>query len=151
MTYATQKEIEKARNTWQSDDVEIDSNALASHGDEGTWIQAWVRIPEDTDVDMDLPDGAMLYLDDLRGVHIPRDFFASTEPDCINWNNADKAWILEQCSNANNDGYWEAWDEFCDKCTLTDPKSRKEYQVFQDAATGYADVWLIPLESGTDG
>jgi hypothetical protein len=43
--------IEKARNWYQSDDIEIDDDAKLSEAKEegGTWVQAWVRVNFDED------------------------------------------------------------------------------------------------------
>ena len=42
---ATPAQIEAARQTWQTDEIEIDDNAKAAPaGDGGTWVQAWVYI-----------------------------------------------------------------------------------------------------------
>jgi len=47
-TPATEAEIEAARLFHQTDDVEVDMDALASHPDEkddvGVWVQAWVWV-----------------------------------------------------------------------------------------------------------
>jgi hypothetical protein len=42
---ASPEEIERARELYGSDDVEIDENAKASRADSGTWIEAWVWLP----------------------------------------------------------------------------------------------------------
>lgn len=38
--------IEKARDLYQDDDCEIDDDASTSESDAGTWVQAWVFVPE---------------------------------------------------------------------------------------------------------
>lgn len=48
VTIATPALVEKARNIYGSDDIEIDDNALTSRGDDpGTWVQAWVWVYDD--------------------------------------------------------------------------------------------------------
>lgn len=45
---ATKREIETARNYYQTDDVEIDDNALISPNDEGgRWVAAWVWVSDE--------------------------------------------------------------------------------------------------------
>lgn len=40
--------LKKARELYQEDgNVEIDDNAQSSVGDEGTWVQAWVFVPNE--------------------------------------------------------------------------------------------------------
>lgn len=39
--------IEKARDAYATDDIEIDSDAEASIGDNGAWVQAWVYLAND--------------------------------------------------------------------------------------------------------
>ncbi len=43
---ATPDEIEKARNLYQTDDVQIYPEAVASRADEGYWVEAWVWIED---------------------------------------------------------------------------------------------------------
>jgi hypothetical protein len=50
-TPATEGQIQAARLFYETDDVEVDMDALASHvGDEegvmGVWVQAWVWVPK---------------------------------------------------------------------------------------------------------
>lgn len=46
---ATIEEIAAAQELHGSDEVEIDDDAMTSHGDDGTWVQAWVWIPKVSD------------------------------------------------------------------------------------------------------
>jgi hypothetical protein len=39
--------IDKARDMYQNDDVQVDYNALTSEAALGTWVQAWVWVPID--------------------------------------------------------------------------------------------------------
>ncbi len=39
---ADPSEIENARSTYGSDEIEIDDDALCSRADDGIWVQAWV-------------------------------------------------------------------------------------------------------------
>lgn len=54
-TPATPEEIATAIELFGAEDIEIDSDAQASHGDDGTWVSAWVLIPNDEEDD-DQPD-----------------------------------------------------------------------------------------------
>lgn len=42
--FATDEEIQQARNQHMGSECEIDEPALASRGDGGVWVQAWVWI-----------------------------------------------------------------------------------------------------------
>lgn len=44
---ATPEEIERAREKYGSDDIEIDNNALVSRGDGGCFVQAWVWLADE--------------------------------------------------------------------------------------------------------
>lgn len=46
-TPATTEEIQRARDEYQNDDVEIDEGAEASHADGGVWVQAWVWLGDE--------------------------------------------------------------------------------------------------------
>ena len=39
--------VEKARELYQSDDIEIDDGAKLSETDDGAWVQAWVWVAYD--------------------------------------------------------------------------------------------------------
>lgn len=47
VTLATDDEIAIASDKFGSDVIQIDNGAHASHGDNGTWVQAWVLILND--------------------------------------------------------------------------------------------------------
>jgi hypothetical protein len=94
----------------------------------------------------ELPDNAILYLDSNRGIYIPRDFFAETKPECIEWTCSakQKTWILEQCSNPDNEWYWDAWNdaEAFGHVHVIMPETGIEYSLYQDG-----DLWLIPIDA----
>lgn len=50
---ATPLEIERARELYGTDEIEIDEGAAASIGDSGTWVAAWVLVPTDPDREND--------------------------------------------------------------------------------------------------
>ena len=91
-----------------------------------------------------LPETAELYLDSNRGQYIPQHFFMKTKPETITWHcDADtKAWILESCSDPDNEDYWEAWNdaECYGMVSVTNPETNVEYTLYQDG-----DLWLIPV------
>ena len=94
--------------------------------------------------EFEIPENAICYLDSARGIYIPRDFFEITKPECISWHcdESQKQWILETCSDPDNDFYWDAWnDAECHQhLTVTDPDTGIEYSLYQDM-----DLWLIPV------
>jgi hypothetical protein len=44
---ATPAQIDQARAVHQSDEVQIDNDALTSHAGNGIWVQAWVWLPKE--------------------------------------------------------------------------------------------------------
>lgn len=44
---ATPEQIKRARDQYETDDVEIDDNAGISPSDDGVWVQAWVWLASD--------------------------------------------------------------------------------------------------------
>lgn len=77
----------------------------------------------------------ILYLDDHRGIYIPRDFVLGTRPECIS---GAKPEDLEILRDPNHEWYWEAWDSVCQNAILTDNLGTR-YRLYQDGA-----LWLIP-------
>ncbi len=96
--------------------------------------------------DNQLPESAELYLDGTRGIYIPQNFFEITKPECINWHcdSETKAWILDQCSDPDNEFYWDAWNdaEACSMVTLILRGNGIEYNLYQDN-----DLWIIPVNA----
>ena len=80
----------------------------------------------------------MLWLDDHRGIYIPRDFansFANRAKSVTGVSEEDWA-ILE--AGPNHELYWDAWEDVCNGAKITDPDGAV-YTVWQDGA-----CWLIP-------
>lgn len=80
----------------------------------------------------------LLWLDDHRGVYIPRDFagsFADRAKSVVGV--TDENWTILE-AGPDHEWYWEAWAEVCDGATVTDDNG-VEYTVWQDGA-----CWLIP-------
>lgn len=46
-SFATEAEVQRARNRHMGSECEIDEPAMASRGDEGLWVQAWVWLPNE--------------------------------------------------------------------------------------------------------
>jgi hypothetical protein len=42
-----QRIVERARELFAADDIEIDADAATSWGDDGVWVQAWVLVPHE--------------------------------------------------------------------------------------------------------
>ena len=86
----------------------------------------------------------MLWLDDHRGVYIPRDFalsFANRERD-VSGVDAEDWTILE--SGPDHEEYWDAWDNVCDRAIVTDEHGNK-FHVYQDGC-----CWLVPEDMPWD-
>lgn len=83
---------------------------------------------------MGLPQ-AELFLDDHRGVYIPRDFARSVKRDLVTGVSDDQYATLE---NPECDLYWEVWDEVCSEAVLTTADGVR-YHLYQDGA-----LWLVP-------
>ena len=81
------------------------------------------------------PD-VMLYLDDHRGIYIPRDFVQGTKRECMRGISDDDIEIL---SDPEHEWYWETWDDVLNGGTVVDPVSGVVYRLYQDGA-----LWLIP-------
>ncbi len=78
----------------------------------------------------------ILFLDDHRGIYIPRDFAACVKRECVTGVDDDTWSTLE---NPDHEWYWEAWQDVCDRAIVTDEKGNT-YNVYQDGA-----CWLIPV------
>lgn len=83
------------------------------------------------------PD-VMLWLDDHRGIYIPRDFAnCFKERDkVVSGVNAEQWAILE--SGPDNESYWDVWTEVLDGAIVTETDGTK-YRLWQDGA-----LWLVP-------
>ena len=40
-------QVARLKYCYRTDDIEIDDNATISHGEDGSWVQAWVWIPHE--------------------------------------------------------------------------------------------------------
>lgn len=83
------------------------------------------------------PD-TMLWLNDARGVFIPRDFansFIDRAKHVAGVSDEDWA-ILE--AGPDHEHYWDTWADVCDSAVVTDENGVK-FTLHQDG-----DLWLIP-------
>ena len=86
---------------------------------------------------MSKPD-TMLWLNDARGVYIPRDFANSfaDRAKTVAGVTAEQWATLE--AGPDDESYWDVWTEVCDSAIVTDDKG-VEFTIWQDG-----DCWLIP-------
>ena len=79
----------------------------------------------------------LLWLNDSRGIYIPRDFASSfTDRDKdVQHVDAEQWSILE--AGPEHEFYWDTWDDVCGDAIVT--IGSIEYHVWQDG-----DCWLIP-------
>lgn len=79
----------------------------------------------------------MLYLDDHRGIYIPRDFATVTKRECVTGVDESDLDILR--AGPDHDLYWDSWDMVCRDARVTDPRTGVVYTLYQDGA-----LWLVP-------
>jgi hypothetical protein len=81
----------------------------------------------------------LLWLNDARGIYLPRDFamsFADRAKHVANVSDEDWA-ILD--AGPDHEHYWEAWEAVVDGAEVTDDKGQK-FTLYQEG-----DLWLIPV------
>lgn len=44
---ATPEEVERARDSYASEELQVDDNAAVIHADDGVWVAAWVWLPRE--------------------------------------------------------------------------------------------------------
>jgi hypothetical protein len=80
----------------------------------------------------------MLWLDDHRGVYIPRDFANSFADRAKSVSGVkDKDWLILE-AGPDHELYWDTWNEVSDCARVTD-ENGVVYTVYQDGA-----CWLVP-------
>ena len=84
----------------------------------------------------DLPQDAILYTSDARGVYIPQHFAESIKRDCVEGVSAEDWAILE--SGPDHEHYWDAWNDVEQTAIVMD-QTGKRFTLYQDG-----DLWLIP-------
>lgn len=77
----------------------------------------------------------ILFLDDWRGVHIPRDFAQCVDRSRVT-GISDDDWSA--ISDPDSEGYWDAWQNVCDNATVKGDNG-VTYRLYQEGA-----LWLIP-------
>lgn len=83
----------------------------------------------------------MLWLDDHRGVYIPRDFansFADRAKSVSGVSPEDWAILEAGPESCSNESYWDVWSDVCDNAVVTDENGVK-FRLHQDGA-----LWLVP-------
>ncbi len=83
----------------------------------------------------------LLWLDDHRGVYIPRDFalsFVDRAKSVVGVSAEEWATLEAGPDTRENEWYWDTWDHVCNNAIVTDENGIK-YTIYQDGA-----CWLIP-------
>ena len=88
----------------------------------------------------ELPESAELYLDSNRGIYIPQNFIECTDPACLS--NVDQQDINTLLQGPDDEWYWEAWTNILDNAILTEHRTGKQFNLYQDG-----DLWLIPVDA----
>lgn len=79
----------------------------------------------------------ILYLDDNRGVYIPRDFALETIRECVS--GVDKDDLDYLAKGPDQEWYWDVWNTVEQNAVVTDPDTGKRYTIVQNGA-----VFLVP-------
>lgn len=84
----------------------------------------------------------LLWLDDHRGVYIPRDFAQSFKDrdSCVTGVSAEDWAVLE--AGPDHEFYWDTWEDVCSNAKVTETDGTV-YTVWQDGA-----CWLV--ENGAE-
>jgi len=81
-----------------------------------------------------------LLLSDARGIFIPRDFTQTCKIDKFTGISEDD---IKECSDPDNEGYWDAWTKILDNAKYTHDDGRV-FTLHQDG-----DLWLICVDKLT--
>lgn len=81
------------------------------------------------------PD-VMLFLDDVRGIYIPRDFARTVDHAKVTGVTPEQWADLE---NENSESYWDTWDDVLRDAVATD-ESGQQWRFEQDGC-----LWAIPV------
>jgi hypothetical protein len=85
-------------------------------------------------------ENIQLLLSDARGIYIPRAFTQTCKIDKFTGITEEN---IQECSNPDNEGYWDAWQEILDNAKYTHDDGR-EFTLHQDG-----DLWLICVDKLT--
>lgn len=84
----------------------------------------------------------ILFLDDHRGVYIPRDFAECIRRECVTYRlyQAEDVTADLEILKRGPDGetYWDTWSDVLDHAIVTDDNGQ-QFTLYQDGA-----LWLIP-------
>jgi hypothetical protein len=97
---------------------------------------------------MTLPDTAIHFFEDSRGIYIPQNFAETIDRDSVT-GVTEREWrILEAgppesvwATEAASDEYWDTWDTVMQRAVITDSDGTK-HQLFHDG-----DLWLVPIDA----
>ena len=87
---------------------------------------------------LNLPETAILYANDARGVYIPQYFAESIVRECLSGVSEEDMKIL--LVGPDHEQYWDAWCDVCDNAILTDEQG-VTFNLYQDG-----DLWLVPTD-----
>jgi len=87
---------------------------------------------------LNLPETAILYANDSRGIYIPQYFAESIVRECLSGVSDDDMQIL--LVGPDHGHYWDAWCDICDNAILTDEQG-VTFNLYQDG-----DLWLVPCD-----
>lgn len=79
----------------------------------------------------------ILFLDDHRGIYIPRDFAQSIKHEAVTGVD-EEAWAILE-AGPDHEFYWDVWAEVCDDAKVLDTEKGITYTLWQDGP-----LWLIP-------
>ena len=78
----------------------------------------------------------ILFLSDVRGIYIPRDFAQEIARDTLAGVSAEDLDYL--AAGPDGEHYWDVWNDVCDHAVITDPTDGTAYSLVQDG-----DCWLV--------
>jgi hypothetical protein len=89
---------------------------------------------------MSKPD-KLLWLNDARGVYIPRDFATSFVNRAKNVTGvSDENWAILEAGPHDNEHYWDTWDDVLNNAVVvSEGATIVKYRLHQEG-----DLWLIP-------
>ena len=87
----------------------------------------------------------LLFLNDARGVYIPRDFAQSfVDRNKSVQGVSDEEWAILE-AGPEHEQYWDVWNDIETTAKVTDYINGVEYTLYQDG-----DLWLIPVGMSFD-
>lgn len=78
----------------------------------------------------------ILFLNDARGIYIPRDFAQCVVRDQVVGVSQEDWDTLE--AGPDHELYWDVWTHVCDNAVITDPTNGKHFTLLQSG-----DLWLV--------